>query len=249
MSTEAPPYIRIAQRLRDEIVGGVIKPGDRLPSTRELIKSEKVARNTVDKAMKRLRESGLVETVPGIGLVAVDHKRVDSPRDMFLRTVGLGPGMRLANEKSEFLRAGYEASCPERVAELLGIEPFSRTVCRSRLIRRSKTPVYIATSWMPEWIGEAAPKLLVPESIPEGTARYIGETTGRYLRRGQDRLQVQKAGEPFIVDHLRIPMDEPTMYVETKWFDDQSDVLEVGIYHVIAGREFAYDYELGESPS
>lgn len=245
MNSRVPPYIRIAQRLRDEIIGGVIAPGDKLPSTRDLVESEGVAKATVDKAVRRLRESGLVETVPGIGLVALDHSRVDSPRDMFLRTVGLGPRMRLANERSDFLFSGYD-SAPARVCELLGMEPHSRAVRRMRLIRRSNSPAYLCTSWFPAWIGETSPKLLVPEPITEGTAVYVGTTAGRRLRRGNDRVKIDRHPSGMVLEHLHVQLDEPTLYVETKWFDDQDQVLEVGIYHIVGDRELSYDYELGE---
>lgn len=250
MTTRVPPYIRIAQRLRDEIIGGVIAPGDRLPSTRSLVDSEGVAKGTVDKAMARLRESGLVESVPGIGLVAVDHRRIDSPRDMFLRTVGIGPNIRLANEKSEFLTVGFGAA-PERVASLMDIAAKSRVVQRGRLIRRSSQPAILATSWLPEWLGEAAPKLLIAEPIPQGTAVYVAEQTGRRIVRGVDRVKLAPAGDAFLMHHLGVSQAEPTLYVESTWYDDAGDVIEVGIYHYSAqgGRELSYEYEIEEKPS
>ena len=69
MTAEIPPYQRIAKEIRDQIVAGVYAPGDRIPSTRELVDREGVAKATVDKVMRVLKEDHLVESKPGVGLV------------------------------------------------------------------------------------------------------------------------------------------------------------------------------------
>lgn len=244
--TEEPqnmaPYQRIARSLRDQIVGGVIAPGERIPSTRELVDREGVAKATIDKAMRVLREDGLVEPVAGVGLMVKHHSRVDAPKDMFLRTQGVTPKMRLPNERSEFRHAGYDQAS-ERVATALGVPKFSPVVIRSRLIRRSETPTYIATSWFRAELGELAPKLLVNEPIPEGTANYVQAATGSKLTKGRDivsidRLDVKLGWE------LAVGRDEPVLFVQSCWYDSDGDVVEFGAYHIVEGRELSYEYEL-----
>ena len=56
-------YERLAEELRQAITSGAYKPGDRLPSTLELMGRTGVANLTVRGAYRMLIEEGLVESV------------------------------------------------------------------------------------------------------------------------------------------------------------------------------------------
>src|SRR5215470_18613283 len=56
-------YERLADELRQQIVSGRYEPGDRLPSTLELMERTGVANLTVRGAYRMLIEEGLVESV------------------------------------------------------------------------------------------------------------------------------------------------------------------------------------------
>lgn len=60
-------YERLADELRDGIISGQYKPGDRLPSTLDLMAKTGVANLTVRGAYRVLVEEGLVEPVPKRG--------------------------------------------------------------------------------------------------------------------------------------------------------------------------------------
>ncbi len=60
---ELPPYLQVAARLRGRIESGDLRPGDVLPSEKELTDLTGLARITVRKAVRVLREEGLVYTV------------------------------------------------------------------------------------------------------------------------------------------------------------------------------------------
>lgn len=62
------PYQQIADDLRSQIESGLIKPGQRLPSTRELMERYEVANQTVQSAMRILRGEDLVHSVAGRGI-------------------------------------------------------------------------------------------------------------------------------------------------------------------------------------
>ncbi|GGO86501.1 GntR family transcriptional regulator [Wenjunlia tyrosinilytica] len=62
-----PPYLLAADVLRQEITSGRIKPGDRLPSARELEERFGIANMTVRSALRVLREEGLIYSVQGRG--------------------------------------------------------------------------------------------------------------------------------------------------------------------------------------
>lgn len=62
-----PPYQQVAAWLRDRITSGELRPGQVLPSEKELIDLTGLARVTVRKTMKMLRDEGLIETIPQRG--------------------------------------------------------------------------------------------------------------------------------------------------------------------------------------
>ncbi len=60
-------YERLADELRQAITSGQYKPGDRLPSTLDLMARTGVANLTVRGAYRVLVEEGLVEPIPSAG--------------------------------------------------------------------------------------------------------------------------------------------------------------------------------------
>lgn len=59
----------IVAELRHRIVTGELAPGDRVPSTREIVRRWGVAMATATKVLTQLRHEGLVRAVPGVGTV------------------------------------------------------------------------------------------------------------------------------------------------------------------------------------
>ncbi|QKW23460.1 TetR/AcrR family transcriptional regulator C-terminal domain-containing protein [Kitasatospora sp. NA04385] len=62
-------YEQIAAELRGRIERGELRPGDRVPSTREITRRWNVAMATATKVLTELRGRGLVRAVPGVGTV------------------------------------------------------------------------------------------------------------------------------------------------------------------------------------
>jgi DNA-binding FadR family transcriptional regulator len=66
-------YERIADRIAGEIRMGLLKPGQRLPSERDLAQRLEVGRSSVREAIASLQVHGVIETRPGSGsFVAAD---------------------------------------------------------------------------------------------------------------------------------------------------------------------------------
>lgn len=66
-------YERIADRIAGEIRMGLLKPGERLPSERDLAQRLEVGRSSVREAIASLQVHGVIETRPGSGsFVAAD---------------------------------------------------------------------------------------------------------------------------------------------------------------------------------
>jgi len=65
---DGPIYGRIADRVRFAVASGVLRPGELVPSVRELSKQLVVNPNTVARAYRDLQAEGLLEAVRGTGL-------------------------------------------------------------------------------------------------------------------------------------------------------------------------------------
>ncbi|MGW4378720.1 TetR/AcrR family transcriptional regulator C-terminal domain-containing protein [Kitasatospora sp. NPDC004531] len=65
-------YEQIAGELAQRIERGELRPGDRVPSTREITRRWDVAMATATKALAELRGRGLVRAVPGVGTVVAE---------------------------------------------------------------------------------------------------------------------------------------------------------------------------------
>lgn len=57
-----PIYIQLVQQMKLQIISGQMKPGDRIPSVRELAMMHKVNPNTMQKALSELEEERLIYT-------------------------------------------------------------------------------------------------------------------------------------------------------------------------------------------
>ncbi|ASO20909.1 DNA-binding transcriptional regulator YhcF (GntR family) [Actinoalloteichus hoggarensis] len=70
---DGPPYARIVGAIRARIASGELRPGDRVPSTRQITREWGVAMATATKALTALRREGLVHAKPGAGTVVSDR--------------------------------------------------------------------------------------------------------------------------------------------------------------------------------
>jgi GntR family transcriptional regulator len=65
--SNVPPYVQLAEQVRQALMTGVLREGDRLPTVREVVASIAINPNTVLKAYRELEREGLVEGRQGIG--------------------------------------------------------------------------------------------------------------------------------------------------------------------------------------
>ncbi|GIM96641.1 TetR/AcrR family transcriptional regulator C-terminal domain-containing protein [Paractinoplanes toevensis] len=96
------PYRRIVQDIRRRIESGELRPGDRVPSARALVREWSVAIATATKAHAALREEGLTVARPGVG------------------TVVAGPAPRRDHEltREKIIAAAIDIADTEGMAEL-----------------------------------------------------------------------------------------------------------------------------------
>ena len=95
-----PIYLQIASQIRQKVASGELKPGDQLPTVRQMAIDLRINFNTVARAYRMLDEAGLISTQHGRGTYIWEQ---DSPEI----------GQRLRQEGIEilarrFLRAAQQ---------------------------------------------------------------------------------------------------------------------------------------------
>ena len=75
-SNERPIYVQLVEKIRVEIISGKLKPGERIPSVRELSLTARVNPNTMQKALAELEDEGLVYTERTNGKFVTDNKEL-----------------------------------------------------------------------------------------------------------------------------------------------------------------------------
>ena len=60
-------YTQIVDSFRDRIAAGILQPGEKLPSVRELAADLAINPNTIQRAYRELEAAGWVKTQPGRG--------------------------------------------------------------------------------------------------------------------------------------------------------------------------------------
>ncbi|MFY1651154.1 GntR family transcriptional regulator [Solwaraspora sp. WMMB762] len=178
-----PLYRKIADELRAQIINGVLKPGDHLPTESKLQDLHRVSRNTVRLATAVLINEGLVESMPGRtgGIIVRDRvtlafhaSRAEMP----------GPVSESDAWFSEVRDQGHEptqtfelriAEVPDGLAERLGVPADSPAAVRRCVRAVNGQPSSIQDTYYPMDLCDQVPELLSPRDIPQGTTRLLAE--------------------------------------------------------------------------
>lgn len=75
-----PIYEQVKFSMRRLILSGSMKPGERLPSVRDLSAHLAVNPNTVQRAYRDLEAEGYIYSIPGKGSFVADDQKVDQGR-------------------------------------------------------------------------------------------------------------------------------------------------------------------------
>ncbi len=67
-----PIYEQIIDNIKEQVIKGVLKPGDQIPSVRQLASMLTVNVNTVTKAYQQLERQKIIETIRGRGTFVAD---------------------------------------------------------------------------------------------------------------------------------------------------------------------------------
>lgn len=199
-------YLVIADEIRARIVSGELRPGDRVPSTRQIAGRWGVAIATATKVLAALRDEGLVEARVGAGTVvaaprrraAAGHHDRDSPARVEVRDQ---PRKRLLDSAIAIADTeGLDAVSMRRLAAELGAGPMS-------LYRYVANKDELLTQMADAVFGEL--RLPVP-----GAREWRPEL--EWIARRQWQLCRRHLWLPKVISFTR-PLPAPNMMAQTEW--------------------------------
>ncbi|MER5968373.1 GntR family transcriptional regulator [Streptomyces sp. NPDC002055] len=218
-----PKYLQIAYFIRDQILRGDLRPGDEVPSERQLAADWKVSRPTAARSLEALSHQGLVEKRQGSGTFVRNLEVNRRARELYGRARQTGK-IYTRGEYAVITSAGW-LEAPDHVTEALGLGKGCRVVHRRRVTNNQDGPITLSTSWFAPDIGQRAPKLLDAERIQEGTLMYVESVTGRRGSYAEDRMCARSATDEEAAD-LRLESGSAVLIVHHVVFDLQDRPLE-----------------------
>ena len=105
-----PPYLQLVQQVRQALLLGFLRPGDRLPLIREVVEALAINPNTVAKAYRQLEQESLITGRPGQGTFVNDTPAVTVPAATY---TSLRRGLRT------WLHAAYAAGLDDAAVSAL----------------------------------------------------------------------------------------------------------------------------------
>jgi GntR family transcriptional regulator len=241
--TRQPFYQQISEALRADIVSGRYRPGDQLPSERELRDRFKVSQQTIRAAFDQLRSEGLVVSYQGRGVyvreqVVPRRLSTDIATSLGWYTTLARQGLRPAGKTTV-----TTAPASAEVAEWLGVEPGTVVTVRDRLLgTEGEPPVMLALSHFPAWVIDKAPALADPNQggMPEHLRATFGPTYS------EDVLTVRMPSRDE-QQRLDLPPGTPVQVIHGGTYDQGSRPLHY-IYVVGAGGRIEFAYRYGTVP-
>jgi GntR family transcriptional regulator len=234
-----PFYLQIADAIRAEILAGRARPGDQLPSERDLRDRWKVSQQTVRAAFDQLRAEGLVVSYQGRGVYVREQPvprrlSTDITTSLGWYTTLARQGLRPAGKTTVTM-----AGCPPEAAEWLGIDPGTEVIIRDRdLGTEGEPPVMVATSYFPAWVIDKAPALADPNrgGMPELLREAFGETYSNDVLTTRMPTPAEQA-------RLDLPPGTPVLVIKGGTYDGEHRPLHFIEVVAAGGRiEFAYRY-------
>jgi DNA-binding transcriptional regulator YhcF (GntR family) len=85
-----PAYLQIVQQVEQALRMGLLRPGDQLPTVKQVVAEVVINPNTVTKAYRELEHAGLVEGRQGVGTFVLRRPHGPPPDEQVRLAHGLG---------------------------------------------------------------------------------------------------------------------------------------------------------------
>ncbi|MFI7329646.1 GntR family transcriptional regulator [Streptomyces rubiginosohelvolus] len=188
---ETTGYAEIAAHYRQQIQDGTLRPGDTMPSLRQVRERFNVANTTANRAFRALKQEGLTLPKAGVGtIVAGPLSNNIEARVRLHETTGRALG---GGETSRITEVGT-VGADELVAPRLDVTPGTPVHVRRRIVSRGGVPVHYSSSYYPAYVIAVTPELAEPVSTGgsrELAAERLGSPQDHVLEEVTSRLATE----------------------------------------------------------
>lgn len=243
LTRPVPVYQQLYESLRNKIVYGELEVGARLSPVREAAITLGLSPATVQRAYEQLSREGLTETRPGSqGGTFVTACPPRSSEDDFKAARGVGK--IYGGSRRAVLISAEVIPATEDVARMLGLTSGDPVVRRERVVYPKSDdpdvkPVSASVSYHDAALLDHAPRLTDMRRIPQGTPKYIEETTG-YVGTEVVEMPSARTATDEEARKLRLPLGSPVLVVRNTFTTDDGTVIEYGTCIIPPGIERVY---------
>jgi DNA-binding GntR family transcriptional regulator len=236
-----PKYAQVIDELRRRIESGEYPPGSLLPSEHQLSDEFQIARPTVVRALRVLRQDGWIETQQGKGSFVRGRPALaglESPR-----TGEQALNRDEAREPGDLIEAAISVP-PARVLSLLGAAGTGEVLARRRVVRQDGEASELVTWWIPAELAEGT-DLAKAEPLTGGVRGHLSrrknirvdhvleQVTARHPTPAEAKLLGVGKTAAMLVMHVaaRDASGEPVLVLEVVMPGDRhelEDVYQVG---------------------
>lgn len=236
-------YVDVANHYRAKIENGELSPGDSLPGVEEICSQFNVSSKTVSRALKVLKDEGLVAHRGALGTAVTERPRVApaSGAARVNRTRNGGPNYS-AGETSTGHMAQIRSLADPGLCRELGIEPHEEVLIRKRVFRVNGVPQVIGLEVIHLRALQAVPDL--DREGPRGPVHWFTdyeEATGKRVN-GSPEMRASRHAARDELDDLEVPLPNadvavPVLITRTTWHDEDGplevmeDIYAPGVWH------------------
>ena len=185
-----PKYVRLAEKIQQQIKDGTYTPGELLPSETRLVKESGLSRPTVVRALEILKRDGWIESRQGYGTVVRARRESIASRQ---------PRGQIALERIESQTLGFVVNvgfvkAPLRIANLLDIKEGTAILLRRFLVKDGDAPCEISCSYFCRDMIDGT-ELASPDPLVESTRSHMEARAKVHYDTLTERILTRKASD------------------------------------------------------
>jgi len=220
-----PRYRQLYEILRKQIVDGIYKEGDILPSENELCAVHNLTRPTVRQALSALVNEGFIRKHQGKGSIV--HKL---PKGIgILSIAGTTSALGVQNLRSEILIKPYVRPWDDDFFfRLSDIEKQSGCIYMERLRYFNEIPIFYDVNYIPNI---NLPRLTSRSFKDKSLFDILRSVYQIEIKGGEQKLRAIKACAR-IAEYLNIMENDPVLHLERKFETNRQDTTNQAVYGI-----------------
>jgi GntR family transcriptional regulator, mannosyl-D-glycerate transport/metabolism system repressor len=226
-----PLYRQVADKIREQIRSGGLKPGDALPTEVKLQQQFGVSRVTIRQAIKLLVEQDELYSVQGSGTY-VREQRIK--HDIY-QLRGFSEEMSSTDRQASTEVLDFAVMLPPpMVASALGLTEQERVVYAKRLRLLDGKPLIVEETWLPLAM---FPDLSF-EVMRRSKYQYIEQEKGLKIDRSEQEI-APVLPSPDICRLLGCSASDPILEISSRGFLSTGEMFEFSVHHFLT-REYKF---------